>query len=112
MDNRAEFSKEFRIVSTDYGVKIKNATLKNPQANGVLKCIHLVICNMLQAKNLAKLDVPEDDPWTDILVSVPYAVRSTYHTTLQATPAQLIFGRDMIYPLEYVAEWDIRCLDE
>ena len=26
---------------------------------------------------------------------------------LQATPAQLVFGRDMIYSLEYVAEWDI-----
>ena len=36
-----------------------------------------------------------------------YAVRSTYHTTLQATPAQLVFGRDMIYPIEYIAEWDV-----
>ena len=36
-----------------------------------------------------------------------YAMRGTYHTTLQATPAQLVFGRDMIYPIEYVAEWDV-----
>ena len=62
---------------------------------------------MLRSKNLAKLEMPEDDPWTAILASVAYAVRSTYHTTLQATPAQLIFGRDMIYPVEYVAEWDV-----
>jgi hypothetical protein len=25
------------------------------------------------------------------------AIRSTYHTTLQATPCQLVFGRDMIH---------------
>jgi hypothetical protein len=25
------------------------------------------------------------------------AIRSTYHTTLQTTPCQLVFGRDMIH---------------
>ena len=106
-DNGAEFKKDFRTISTDYGVQVKNTTVKNPQANGVLERVHLVICNMLRAKNLAELEIPKDDPWTAILASVAYAVRSTYHTTLQATPAQLIFGRDMIYPVEYVAEWDV-----
>ena len=106
-DNGAEFKKDFRTISTDYGVQLKNTTVKNPQANGVLERVHQTICNMLRAKNLAKLEMPEDDPWTAILASVAYAVRSTYHTTLEATPAQLIFGRDMIYPVEYVAEWDV-----
>ena len=64
---------------------------------------------MLRAKYLAELEIPKDDPWTAILASVMYAVRSTYHTTLQATPVQLIFGRDMMYPIEYVAEWDVLC---
>ena len=103
-DNGAEFKKDFRTISTDYGVKLTKTTVKNPQANGVLERVHLTICNMLRSKNLAELEMPEDDPWTAILASVAYAVRSTYHTTLQATPAQLIFGRDMIYP---VAEWDV-----
>ena len=62
---------------------------------------------MLRSKNLAELEMPEDDPWMAILASVAYAMHSTYHTTLQATPAQLVFGRDMIYPIEYVAEWDV-----
>ena len=106
-DNGAEFKKDFRTISTDYGVKLTKTTVKNPQANGVLERVHLTICNMLRSKNLAKLEMPEDDPWTAILASVPYVVRSTYHTTLQATRAQLIFGRDMICPVEYVAEWDV-----
>ena len=34
-------------------------------------------------------------------------MRTTYHTTLEASPAQLVYGRDMIYPLQYIAQWDV-----
>jgi hypothetical protein len=34
------------------------------------------------------------------------ANRSTYHTTLQATPCQLVFGRDMIHNIAFRANWD------
>jgi hypothetical protein len=34
------------------------------------------------------------------------AIRSTYHTTLQATPCQLVFGRDMIHNIAFIANWD------
>ena len=37
-----------------------------------------------------------DEPWSGILAVADFSVRSTYHTTLQATPGQLVFGRDMI----------------
>ena len=37
--------------------------------------------------------------------SVAFAIRATYHTTLQATPAQLVFGRDMILPIVVQANW-------
>jgi hypothetical protein len=33
------------------------------------------------------------------------AIRSTYHTTLQATPCQLVFGRDMIQNIFFRANW-------
>jgi hypothetical protein len=29
------------------------------------------------------------------------AIRSTYHSTLQATPCQLVFGRDMIHNIAF-----------
>ena len=44
-DNGAEFKKDFRTISTDYGVKLTKTTVKNPQANGVLERVHLTICN-------------------------------------------------------------------
>jgi hypothetical protein len=34
------------------------------------------------------------------------AIRSTYHTTLQATPCQLVFGRDMIHNIAFRGNWD------
>jgi hypothetical protein len=34
------------------------------------------------------------------------AIRSTYHTTLQATPCQLVFGRDMIHNIAFRANWN------
>ena len=35
-----------------------------------------------------------------------FAVHSTYHTTLQKTPGQLVFGRDMIFNLQHEANWE------
>ena len=35
-----------------------------------------------------------------------FAVRATYHTTLQASPMQLVFGRDAILNIKYVANWE------
>jgi hypothetical protein len=32
--------------------------------------------------------------------------RSTYHTTLQATPCQLVIGRDMIHNIAFKKNWD------
>jgi hypothetical protein len=34
------------------------------------------------------------------------ATRSNYHTTLQATPCQLVSGRDMIHNITFRANWD------
>ena len=34
-----------------------------------------------------------------------FATRATYHTTTQATPAQLVFGRDAILNTKFDANW-------
>jgi len=34
-----------------------------------------------------------------------WAIRSTYHTVLGATPGQLAFGRDMLLGIKYRADW-------
>ena len=34
-----------------------------------------------------------------------FALRATYHTTTQATPMQLVFGRDAILNVQFEADW-------
>jgi hypothetical protein len=47
----------------------------------------------------------EKDPVGPLLSSAAYAIRSTFHTTLKATPGQLVFGRDMVLPITFMADW-------
>jgi hypothetical protein len=34
-----------------------------------------------------------------------YAIYSTFHTILKATPGQLVVGRYMVLPIHFVADW-------
>ena len=47
----------------------------------------------------------ETDPWAGISSAAAFAMRSTFHTTLNATPGQLVFGRDMILNMTCQADW-------
>jgi hypothetical protein len=51
--------------------------------------------------NHENLEEQEDNPFDYFLRSTALAIRSTYHTTLKATPCQLVFGRDMIHNIAF-----------
>ena len=40
-----------------------------------------------------------------ILSSIAWAIRASHHSTLQATPSQIVFGRDMLFNLKSVINW-------
>ena len=44
--------------------------------------------------------------FTGILSAVRRAVNSTVHTTLRATPSQLVFGRDALLNISFQADWE------
>jgi hypothetical protein len=50
-------------------------------------------------------EMDEKDPWGPFLFSAAYAILSTFHTTLKATAGQLVFGRDMVLPINFMADW-------
>ena len=62
---------------------------------------------MIRSKDLANYNLDSTDPWSDILASVAWSIRSTVHTTLEATPGQLVFGRDMIFQDTFKANWQV-----
>eukprot|EP00957_Ditylum_brightwellii_P063877 4846510-Ditylum_brightwellii.AAC.1 len=43
----------------------------------------------------------------EVLAPTTWAIHSTYHTTLGATQGQLIYGRDMLHDIKYVADWEL-----
>ena len=49
----------------------------------------------------------EDNPWEGILDATMFAIRATYHTTLQATLSQLVFGQDAILNVQFEANWNL-----
>ena len=105
-DNGREFvGIEFQEMLQSYGVKSKLTTVRNPQANGILERTHQVIGNLLRSTRLMSQDLSMLDAQQELLAPVTWAINSTYHTTLQATPGQLAFQRDMIMPTTYLANW-------
>jgi hypothetical protein len=80
------------------------------QANAIIERVHKVVNDMLRSfdleNNHENLEIQEDNPFDYFLQSTAWAIRSTYHTTLQATPCQLVFGRDMIHNIAFRAKWD------
>ena len=84
-DNVSEFKAQFLETCTNYGVKAKVTTSHSPQANGIIERVHQVLLGNSLNKQLETMDA-----WHSILSEVAFAIRSTYHTTLEATPGQLV----------------------
>jgi transposase InsO family protein len=107
-DRGSEFiGKDFqKMIKNDYGVKAKPITVRNPQANAIVERVHQVIGNIIRTFELEYNYLDEEDPWKGILSATAFAVRSTFHTTLQNSPGQLVFGRDMIFNIQHTANWE------
>jgi transposase InsO family protein len=105
-DKGPEFMAEFaRMVTNDYGLKRRPISTRNPQANAILERVHQTIGNCIRTFQVAENYLDEDDPWSGILAATRFAIRATYHTTLSATPMQLVFGRDAILNVQFEADW-------
>ena len=50
-------------------------------------------------------DLDQEDPWSGMLTAIMFGLRSTFHSTLKATPMQLVYGRDAILPIFHQADW-------
>ncbi len=73
------------------GILAKPASDYNPQANAIIEREHQVLGNALRTFALENSKEP-------FLRATAYAIRSTFHTTLQTTRGQLVFGSNMIFP--------------
>ena len=56
----------------------------------------------------AEIDMADTVAPSDIdtfLTNASWAIRSTYHIVLKASPGAAIFGRDMLFNIPYIADW-------
>jgi transposase InsO family protein len=105
-DNGSEYKKSFETLRKNYSLKKKRSLEYNPQSNGIIERVHQVLNDILRTFELEEMELNNDDPWSEFLSAAAFAIRSTYHTTLEATPAQLVFGRDMYLPIKIEADWN------
>ncbi len=89
-DNGSEFKSKFEYLCETYGIKRKPTTIKNPQANAILECLHQVLGQLLSTSKLdmAKTITPDDvDVFLD---NAAWAICSTYCTVLKVSPGAAI----------------------
>ena len=79
------------LIQNEYWIKAKFATKANHQANYILERIHQVVANPVHTFDLKNNYIGKYDLWSHIIDAKDFVVHSTYHTTLQATPGQLLF---------------------
>ncbi len=76
-----------------YGIKRKPTSVKNPQANAILEHIHAVLGDMLRTSKLDMAETVKPSDVVDVFLSdAAWAIHSTYHTVLKASPSAAIFG--------------------
>ena len=107
MDRGSEFKGEVQdLLKNEYGFARKMITTRNPQANAMVERAHQTMHNMVRSIGIKKKeDLDEDFGWRGILAAVRHAMHATVHTTMRATPSQLVFARDALLNVSFEADW-------
>ena len=104
-DRGTKFMAKFtNMCQNEYGIKRKPITTRNPHSNVIIERIHQTIGNIIRKFDVS--NIVNNDPWSGILAATMFAVRATYHATLQASPMQLVFGQGAILNSKHVADWE------
>ena len=97
----------FQNMLAAYGIHPSPISVKNPQANAICERMHQVVGNLLRTllysnptNNMADANAVMDYA----LATASYAMRTTVHRTLGVSPGALVFHRDMILDLPFVAD--------
>jgi hypothetical protein len=60
---------------------------------------------MMRTSELDMADSVEPADIDTFIDNAAWAIRSTYHTVLKASPGAAIFRRDMLFDIPFVADW-------
>jgi hypothetical protein len=104
-NNGSEFKLHFELLCESYGIKRKPTKIKNPQANAICERVHQVLGNMMCTSEIDMAESVEPADIDTLIDNAAWAIRSTYHTALKASPGAAIFGHDMLFDIPFIADW-------
>ena len=87
-------SYEFEMFLRKLGIEHRRSALYNHQCNGGVERLNRVIKERLGAQ------LKEEKTFTDAVRTILQTYRSTRHALTQRTPAELMIGRKLRFPLE------------
>jgi hypothetical protein len=104
-NNKSELKLHFETLCDSYGIKRKPTTIKNPQANAICERVHQVLGTTMRTSELDMADSVHPADIDTFIDNAAWAIRSTYHTVLKASPGAAIFGHDVLFDIPFVADW-------
>jgi hypothetical protein len=81
----------FEYLCDSYGIKCKPTTIKNPQTNAIIERVHQALGEMLCTAEIDMADSVSPDDVDVFLDNAVWAICSTHHTVLKASPGAAIF---------------------
>jgi len=91
-NNESEFKLHFQTLCDSYSIKRKPTRIKNPQANAICERVHQVLGTMMRTSEIDMANSFEPADIDTFIDNAAWAIRSTYHTVLKASPRAAIFG--------------------
>ena len=93
-----------KLIENEFVVKTNPTSSRKPLANSTIERIHKLLGNLVRTYNLHSTYVYDADPWMVILAGADFVFLCTYHRAKGKSPGQLVFGQDMILPINHVAD--------
>ena len=98
-----------QIVRNPFPIPKINTVLQELQ-NEILEHVHQTIMGVIHAAEIDMPNAVSESDIVDFLTNATWAICSTYHTVLNASPGAAIFGRDMLFGIPFAADWRNRRL--
>ena len=93
------------MTENEYGIKTNIAYPSNPQADAIIYRINQVLRNRVKTYNPQKTCIYVAEPWMGVLAAADFVVIYTLNRNKGKFPGHIVFGRDMILPINHVADW-------
>ncbi len=86
-------------------VKTQANQCQDPK-NAILEHVHQMIMGMLCTAEIDMANTVSESDIADFLTNASWAIHSTYHMVLKASPGAAVFGRDTLFDIPFIADWN------